>query len=121
MMIETAEGLAHLEEILAAGPDGIFVGPYDLSSSLGISLEELTHGGSDAILADIVHQCTAAGVVPGIYTGEIALSEKMLGLGFRFMPAASDTGLLAVAARDAVSACKHLALSATVNESAETD
>ena len=115
VMIETAEGLANLDEILAVGPDAIFVGPYDLSLSLGMTLEELTDGGSVAILADIAHRCTTAGVVPGIYTGEPGLSEKMLGLGFRFMPTASDSGLLAVAARDAVSASKRLAVPTTAN------
>ena len=103
LMIETAAGLANLD-VLATGPDAIFVGPYDLSLSLGVSLEELTGEGPDGILADIARRCTAAGVVPGIYTGEPVLSKKMLALGFRFMPVASDTGLLAVAARDAVEA-----------------
>lgn len=35
-MIETADGLAHAHEILAVdGIDGLFVGPYDLSLSMG--------------------------------------------------------------------------------------
>jgi 4-hydroxy-2-oxoheptanedioate aldolase len=110
LMIETAEGLANLDEILATGPDGIFAGPYDLSLSLGITLEELTGEGPDGILADIARRCTAAGVAPGIYTGEPALSEKMVALGFRFMPSVSDSGLLAVAARSAVSTSERLAL-----------
>lgn len=104
LMIETAAGLANLDAILATGPDAIFVGPYDLSLSLGMTLEELTGEGQDGILADIARRCREAGVVPGIYTGEPILSENMIGLGFRFMPAASDTGLLAVAARDSVEA-----------------
>ncbi|QOD03158.1 HpcH/HpaI aldolase/citrate lyase family protein [Pseudarthrobacter sp. BIM B-2242] len=108
LMIETAEGLANLDSILATQPDGIFVGPYDLSLSLGITLEELTGQGEDGILADIARRATAAGVSPGIYTGEVPLSEKMRALGFRFMPVASDTGLLATASRNAVSAAKQL-------------
>jgi 4-hydroxy-2-oxoheptanedioate aldolase len=106
LMIETAEGLANLDAILATGPDAIFVGPYDLSLSLGSTLEQLTSEGEDGVLAGIARRCTAAGVTPGIYTGEPELSEKMVALGFRFMPTASDTGLLAVAARNAVSASK---------------
>ena len=115
LMIETAGGLANLDEILATGPDGIFVGPYDLSLSLGITLEELTGEGQDGILADIAHRCTAAGVTPGIYTGEPELSERMAALGFRFMPTASDTGLLAVAARNAVSASRQLTAAKVMN------
>jgi len=111
LMIETAEGLANLDAILAAEPDAVFVGPCDLSLSLGIPLEDLTGQGPDGILAGIARRCTAAGVAPGIYAGEPALSEKMVALGFRFMPVASDTGLLAAAARHAVSASERLALS----------
>jgi 4-hydroxy-2-oxoheptanedioate aldolase len=102
LMVETAAGLANLDDILATGPDGVFVGPYDLSISLGITFEELTGEGPDGILADIARRCTAAGVTPGIYAGDPVLSEKMLDLGFRFMPVASDTGLLASAARAAM-------------------
>lgn len=115
VMIETADGLAHLDQILAAGPDGVFVGPYDLALGLGVTLEALMDGGRDGVLADIVRRCTYAGVVPGIYTGEIGLSEKMIELGYRFMPSASDNGLLAVAARNAVAASRRLAAPLAVN------
>lgn len=104
LMVETAEGLANLDAILAAGPDAVFVGPYDLSLSLGMTFEELTGEGPGGVLAGIARRVAAAGVVPGIYTGESGLSETMTGLGFRFMPIATDSGLLATAARRAVSA-----------------
>ncbi|KRE65538.1 HpcH/HpaI aldolase/citrate lyase family protein [Pseudarthrobacter sp. NPDC058196] len=113
LMIETAAGLANLDAILSTGPDAVFVGPYDLSLSLGITLEELTGEGADGILADVARRCIDAGVVPGIYTGEPVLSEKMITLGFRFMPTASDNGLLAVAAREAVAASARLAARAS--------
>lgn len=115
LMIETAAGLANLDAILSTGPDAVFVGPYDLSLSLGTTLEELTGEGPDGILADIARRCNQAGVVPGIYTGEPVLSEKMITLGFRFMPTASDTGLLAVAAREAVAASARLVAQASAS------
>jgi 4-hydroxy-2-oxoheptanedioate aldolase len=102
LMVETAAGLANLDDILATGPDAIFVGPYDLSLSLGITFEELTGEGPDGILADIARRCTAAGITPGIYAGELELADTMKSLGFRFMPTATDTGLLAAAAHTAV-------------------
>jgi 4-hydroxy-2-oxoheptanedioate aldolase len=107
-MIETVEGLANLDDILAVGPDGVFVGPYDLALSLGATLEALFDGGPDGVLADIARRCNAAGVAPGLYTGEPEASAKMVGLGYRFMPTASDIGLLGVGARDAVAASKQL-------------
>ena len=108
VMIETVEGLENLDGILAAGPDGVFVGPYDLALSLGVTLEELFGGGPDGVLADIARRCNAAGVAPGLYTGEPEVSAKMIALGYRFMPTASDIGLLGVGAREAVAASKLL-------------
>ncbi len=106
LMIETAAGLKNLDAILATQPDGIFVGPYDLSLSLGIDLEVLLGAGSDGMLADIARRCERAGVVPGVYAGEADLAMRMANLGYRFMPIASDTSLLAVAARNIVASVK---------------
>lgn len=109
LMVESAKGLDNLDGILAQRPDGIFVGPWDLAISLGRAVEDLFAEGADGILGDIASRCLAAGVVPGLYTGDHSLSEKMATLGFRFMPIASDTGLLAAAARNAVAEAKHVA------------
>ncbi|GLC95383.1 aldolase [Cupriavidus sp. TA19] len=106
MMIETAAGLENLDAILATGPDGVFVGPYDLSLSLGIPLEDLKGGGATGILADIAHRCHRAGVVPGIYSGDAETSRQMVELGYRFMPVASDTAMLAVTAREIIAKVK---------------
>jgi 4-hydroxy-2-oxoheptanedioate aldolase len=106
LMIETENGLRNLDAILATQPDGIFVGPYDLSLSLGVSLEELTTAGSKGVLADIAARCHRAGAVPGVYTGDVDFSKRMATLGYRFMPIASDTGMLAIAARNALGLAK---------------
>ncbi len=106
LMVETAKGLQNLDSILATGPDGVFVGPLDLSLSLGMTLDELFDEGPEGVLADIVRRCLAAGVIPGIYAGEPDANDKMLALGFRFMPAAADSGLLAEAARSNVADLK---------------
>lgn len=99
LMIETAVGLAHLDEILSVGPDAIFVGPYDLSLSCGWTLEELTLGARQDVLQDIAQRTLAAGVVPGIYAGEITLSQQMAEIGYRFMPVSTDAALIAAGAR----------------------
>jgi len=98
LMIETAQGLENLDEILATGPDGIFVGPYDLALSSGYTLEELTEGSKQHVLRDIADRCHAAGVAPGIFTGHAELARSMAQLGFRFMPIATDSSLVSTAA-----------------------
>ena len=90
-MIETVEAMRNLDEILAVpGVTAIYVGPADLSLSLG-----LAPGNNDGnelfddALATIVAACTKAGVVPGIHaTG--ALAGRRLEQGFRMITIAGD-------------------------------
>ena len=97
-MIETVQALNNLETILAVpGIDAIYVGPADLSLSLG-----LPPGNNDDraeftdALTRIVSCCRNAGVVPGIHsTGTLA--PRRLEQGFRMITVSSD--LVAMRAR----------------------
>jgi 4-hydroxy-2-oxoheptanedioate aldolase len=91
-MIETAEAMSNLDDILSVpGIDAIYVGPADLSISLG--LEPGNNDGEprfDDALATIVGACHRHGVVPGIHsTG--ALTPKRREQGFRMITVTSDT------------------------------
>ena len=99
LMVETRAGYEQLDTILAAGPDGIFVGPYDLSLSLGVDFDALISTDPDGILRDIASRCANAGIPAGIYTGSIALSEAPINWGYSFMPIASDYSLISTATR----------------------
>ncbi len=82
-MIETVTALEHLDDILAVpGVDAIYVGPADLSISLG-----LTPGNNDGeaafdeALATIVAGCRRHGVVAGIHsTGALDAATARAGL-----------------------------------------
>jgi 4-hydroxy-2-oxoheptanedioate aldolase len=90
-MIETVEAMGNLDEILSTpGVDAIYVGPADLSVSLG-----LPPGSNDGraefddALAVIVAACRKHGVVPGIHaTG--ALAARRLEQGFRMITVSGD-------------------------------
>jgi 4-hydroxy-2-oxoheptanedioate aldolase len=90
-MIETVEAIANLDEILSVpGVDAIYVGPADLSITLG-----LAPGNNDGkpefddALATIVAACQRHGVVPGIHaTGP--LTQRRLEQGFRMITVTSD-------------------------------
>jgi 4-hydroxy-2-oxoheptanedioate aldolase len=99
LMVETRAGYENLDAILAADPDGIFVGPYDLSLSLGVDFDALISTDPDGILRDIAGRCAAAGIPVGIYTGSIELSAAPISWGYSFMPIASDYSLLSAATR----------------------
>jgi 4-hydroxy-2-oxoheptanedioate aldolase len=90
-MIETVEALQHIEDILAVpGIDAIYVGPADLSLSLGLppgnndDREEFT-----AALKTIAVACRRHGVVPGIHASG-ALAERRLEQGFQMITVSAD-------------------------------
>ncbi len=90
-MIETAEALSNVDDILAVdGVDAIYVGPADLSLSLG-----LPPGNNDDeslftdALTTIAQSCARAGVVAGIHsTG--TLTPRRVEAGFRMVTVTSD-------------------------------
>lgn len=90
-MIETVEALSNLDDILSTpGIDAIYVGPADLSISLG--LQPYANDGNplfDDALATIVDACRRHGVVPGIHaTGP--LTPRRREQGFRMVTVTSD-------------------------------
>ena len=90
-MIETVEALAHLDDILSVpGIDAVYVGPADLSITLGLS--PANHH-DDAVFTDaltaVVDACRRHGVVPGIHA-TAALAAQRLEQGFRLITVSSD-------------------------------
>lgn len=90
-MIETVEALRNLDDILQVpGIDAIYVGPADLSISLG--LQPANNDGEalfDDALATIVSACTKHGIVPGIHT-TTQFVAKRLEQGFRMVTVSND-------------------------------
>jgi 4-hydroxy-2-oxoheptanedioate aldolase len=90
-MIETVEAMRNLDEILGVqGVDAIYVGPADLSASLG--LKPQNNDGEnlfDDALATISAACKRAGVIPGIHT-TAPLVARRVEQGFRMITVTSD-------------------------------
>ena len=107
-MIETAEALKNLDDIFSTpGLDGFYVGPSDLSLSLGLpKLGDFTNPTLMRAIDTILNAAARHNVVPGIhaYTPEnaIMLSER----GFRLVTPADDTRLLRIAAGNAAAATR---------------
>lgn len=120
LMVETKAGYENLDAILAADPDAIFVGPYDLSLSLGVDFDILISTDPDGILRDIARRCAGAGVPAGIYSGSIELSAAPISWGYSFMPIASDYSLLSTATRSVLAAHANAQQSQTAQQSLST-
>lgn len=92
-MIETRQAVECVAEILAVpGIDAVYVGPSDLSLTLGLP----PRGDHDAevfgdALRAVVDGCASAGVVAGIHA-DTRLAPKWHAAGFRMITVASDLG-----------------------------
>lgn len=95
-MIETTEAVENLDEILATpGLDAIFVGPSDLSVSMGEAPGfDPRYPAVYEAIEHIVARCQATSVIPGIHCGSVAYGAEMRKLGYRFMAYLSDFRML---------------------------
>jgi 2-keto-3-deoxy-L-rhamnonate aldolase RhmA len=90
-MIETAAGVEACEVIAATpGLGMVFVGPNDLSLSMG---EAQGSPVFEAALKRVLAAGKAAGVPVGIYTGGVGQARSRAAEGFRFVVVASDVAL----------------------------
>ena len=95
IQVETEQALGQLEAIAAVpGVDGIFVGPSDLSASMG-QIGNPAHPSVQAAIEDAGRRLKAAGKAAGILTGNEAEARRYLDWGYGFVAVGSDIGLLA--------------------------
>lgn len=100
-MIETADGIANLDEICSTpGLTGVYIGPADLSYALGLppktDSEEPAH--VEAV-AKIVETCKRHGIVAGIHTGGPAFSRRCVEQGMGLVTLTSDAVALTAGAQ----------------------
>ena len=103
VQIEHKNAVANIDEILSVpGIDGTFIGPYDLSMSLGIP-GQLSHPDVAAAKKKVVEATRARGLVAGIHlvdpTSAVVDSAKALDEGYRFIALGTDAQLLRHGAR----------------------
>jgi 4-hydroxy-2-oxoheptanedioate aldolase len=100
-MIETAQALDNLDDILSVeGLDAVYIGPSDLSISLGCApaMDELEPKVAQAV-DHILARAKAHGLVAGIHnTGPQAALER-IGKGFQLVTVSSDARLIAAGAQ----------------------
>jgi 4-hydroxy-2-oxoheptanedioate aldolase len=95
LQIETRLGLDNLEAIAAVdGVDGIFIGPADLSASMGF----LGNPGEPEVqraIDDAIGRIRKAGRAAGILMSDQELARHYITLGASFVAVGTDIGLLA--------------------------
>ena len=97
---ETVQAMQHLDAIAAApGVDGVFIGPADLSASMGHPGNP-GHPDVQAAIHDGIARILRAGKAPGILATTEAQARQWLAAGALFVAVGVDTMLLASAAQD---------------------
>lgn len=99
---ETRECLEHIEEIVNIdGVDGIFVGPYDLSTSLG-KPGQLNDPEVVEAIQHILDTCKKANKISFIYAGSHEAAEKDYEIGFDAVCYGMDAMILLDAVKNIV-------------------
>jgi 4-hydroxy-2-oxoheptanedioate aldolase len=95
VQVETEAAIDQIEAIAAVdGVDGIFIGPSDLSASMG-QIGNPLHPNVQRAIEDAARRIQASGKVSGILTGVEADARRYIEWGYKFVAVGTDIGLLA--------------------------
>jgi 4-hydroxy-2-oxoheptanedioate aldolase len=103
-MIETAQALDNIDDILSVeGLDAVYIGPSDLSLSLGCKpqFDDVEPKAAQAI-DHVLERAKAHGVVAGIHNGRTEVALARIAKGFQFVTISSDARLMAAGAQEVV-------------------
>ena len=107
-MIETAQALDNLDDILSVeGLDAIYIGPSDLSLSLGCKpvFDDVDPKAQQAI-EHILARAKAHNVVAGIHNGVPRVAKARVQMGFRFVTLSSDARLMIAGSQELLGAMR---------------
>lgn len=94
VQVENKAGLENLDDILAVdGVDGVFIGPADLSASMGY-LGQTMHPDMQATILAALKRISASGKAAGILTTDEGMIQSSLDAGAQFVAVAMDIALL---------------------------
>jgi 4-hydroxy-2-oxoheptanedioate aldolase len=98
-MIETKQAVERLDDILSVpGIDAVYVGPADLSITLGLPPGMANGGAFEDARVLIAKKCAEHGVTPGIHANA-GLAEKHAAAGYRMITICGDAVALPVQAQ----------------------
>ncbi len=106
VQLETVRAVQQLEEIAGVdGVDALFIGPADLSASMG-HVGQLTHPAVMDLMSQAVQRCKALGMPVGTIGGDPESVAQYRAAGFDYVAVGSDLGLFMSGARSAIAALR---------------
>lgn len=109
VQIEHIEAVRNIDAILGVpGIDAVFIGPYDLTASMGIT-GRFEHPDYLAARATILAACRKHGVAPGIHVvqPDAAQAKVCIAEGYRFLAYSLDITMLTTACTQGLAALRH--------------
>jgi 2-keto-3-deoxy-L-rhamnonate aldolase RhmA len=92
-MIEEKVAVDNADEILAVpGVDGVFIGPGDLSMTMG---RKMSDPEVQSAIEDVLKKAKAAQVPVGTVSSDAAGARRLIEKGYDFLLVSNDTGMLA--------------------------
>jgi 4-hydroxy-2-oxoheptanedioate aldolase len=93
LQLEGEEAVRNLDAICRVpGLDVVFIGPYDLSQSLGVA-GQIDHPRVESMMRDIVRGCLEKDIAVGTFVDSLANARKWKKLGVRYVSYSVDVGI----------------------------
>lgn len=106
--IEGLAGVENIDEILSTpGIDVIFIGPYDLSQSIGLT-GQVDHPSVIAKAKEVVDKARAKNIAVGTFVDTVEGAHKWQALGVQYISFAVDVGIFYEASKKIVAGLKKL-------------
>lgn len=102
LQIEGIDGIHNLSEILQTNAaDVIFIGPYDLSASLGLT-GQTDHPAVQEKMLEIIKKCGEKGVTVGTFVDTPENAKKWKNIGVKYLAYSVDMGIFHDAVKNIV-------------------
>ena len=94
VQVETAKGVDNIDAIVAVeGVDAVYVGPNDLSQTVGVP-GQIHHPEVTVRIERVIEACNRAGVAPGLHTYDVESAQAWLAKGIRFLGYSGDSSFI---------------------------
>jgi len=100
--LEGSEAVKNVEEIMSVdGLDILFIGPYDLSQSVGVP-GQVTHPEVLRQMEKVIKAASAKGKMVGTFADDVSAAKRWLNAGVMYVAISVDVGIFYNACRDMV-------------------
>lgn len=108
LQVEGREGITQIGDILQVeGFDVLFIGPYDLSQSLGIP-GQVDHPRIFALCKDLLKRTKESGIMLGVFVDTLEQAKKYKTIGLEYIAYSVDISIFREAVNDMVVSFKSL-------------